>query len=491
MTQLVPSIPLAAVTADQIRVEFISMLKTYFPDWTDQLDSNNMIVLVELFSMLAEINYGYLDRRAREAFIQYALDPNNIVAHARGLGYSPKYQTPAVVDAILKVSQNVTAATPIPIGSKVQSLVSGIVFETTQAYTIPNGANTLNVSLTQWESHTKNFSGDGTPFQSILLDTTPVIPDSIVVTVDGVVWTKVDFFVESRATDNHYRVLVGADGSASIMCGNGISGKVFHGGTGAAAGVVSYKTGGGKAGTIGPYMLANMSSTIRDAGTNALLTITAMNPLASTPGVDRETPDQVRYNAINQCRTSKVLLSLEDIVAEVLTVSGVVATKALNWTTEPSLTRYMIQIFVAPTGLGTCSPALLTAVRNAISVNKQTVMGTMPIVMAANYNHLNFIINLHVKTGYGYATVSQAVHQKLLDLFDPTQTNIWGFSPDFGMDIYSSVLVSILQQIDGVRNIAILSPGDITLANSEFPVVQRTITQGDNGDTWDSNSLLG
>ena len=57
------------------------------------------------------------------------------------------------------------------------------------------------------------------------------------------------------------------------------------------------------------------------------------------------------------------------------------------------------------------------------------------------------------------------------------------------MSIYTSVLIAILQQVDGVRNLSITSPGDLTLLNSEFPKVIRTVTLGDNGLSWDSNIL--
>lgn len=481
MSQLVPSIPLASVTADQIRLELINRIKVFFPDWTDQLDSNNMIVLIELLSMLAELDYAYMDRRARESFIQYALDPTNIYAHAWGLGYLPAFQTPAMVTAELKLNNPVTANTLVPIGTKVPTILPGIVYETTTPYTIPTGQDTIEVELTQWESYTKEFSGNGTPFQKILLTNTPVIPSSIEVVIDGVTWTQVDSFVESLATDTHYRIIPRPDGSVQVMCGNGVSGRLFEG---EAGGSIDFKTGGGKAGNIGPYMLGLVTSEIRDAGTNAVLSIQAYNALASTPGVDMETPEQVRYQATKSVRKSKVLLDLPDIESEVLRVPGVVATKAVNWTIEPSLSRYMVQVFVAPEGLGTPDPALLANVVDAISVAKQTVMGTVPIVMPADYRELEFNIALHVKAGYDFNTVSQALHQKLLDLFDPTMTNIWGFIPAFGMSIYSSVLVAILQQVDGVRNLTMTTPGDTELDFNEFPVVSRLDTYDGSGLTW-------
>jgi len=91
---VITSLPLTNVTADTIQQELIDRISVQFPDWTDQQASNNMIMLLEQISGVAELLYAYINRMAREAFIQYALDPNNVFAHAKGLGYLPKFQTP-------------------------------------------------------------------------------------------------------------------------------------------------------------------------------------------------------------------------------------------------------------------------------------------------------------------------------------------------------------------------------------------------------------
>jgi hypothetical protein len=482
---LTPSIPLSSVSADQVRQELIDRLKLFFPDWTDQLESNNMMVLVELFSMLMEMDYAYLNRNAREAFLQFALDPSNIDAHARAMGYKPLFQQPAVVDeAVFTLSKPTTGITVIPIGTKVSTLLTGIVYETIAEITIPLGSSQVTGVLWQQESWTKAFQGTGEASQAILLDRLPTIPSSIKVVVNGTPWTEVDTFLESLATDKHYMVRVMNDGTAYVTCGDGISGSTFQLN---ASGSIKYKTGGGTAGTISSYMLGRVLSEVLDGGDNSPLSISVSNETAATPGVDRETPEQVRYHAINNLKKSRVLLTLEDIESEANGISGVAAAKAVNWTVTPALPHYELQVLITPDGLGIPSQSLLDRVAAALTVTKKLEMGTKLVVIGAKYRNLVFRVTLHVKAGYSFQTVAANMGNALAALFNPEVPNAWGFNPTFGMAIYTSLMVSILQQMDGVRNLVISLPGDTQLSYNEFPRLSNVNVFGDNGQTWNLN----
>lgn len=483
MTGLVTSIPLSSASADQLAQEMINRIKPFFPDWTDQLESNNMMVLIELLSMLMEMDYAYLGRMGRESFLQYALDPQNITAHAWGLGYTPEMQTPAVVSGVsFKSNQAVSVDTVMVAGSKISTLVSGIVYETTADVTFTAGSTTATGSATQWESQTKSFSGSGVASQAILLDQLPVIPSTITLTIDGLTWTKVETFLESKATDRHFMTKIMSDSSVYVICGDGTSGAVFADG---ASGIVKFKTGGGSAGTIGPYMLQRVTSEVKDAGTNAVLSISATNELASTPGLDRETPEQTRFRAKNNLRKIRTLMTLDDVESEVTRLSGVASARAVNWSIVPSLPHHVMQVYVAPDGLGTASQALLDAVTSAITVAKKLEMGTQLSVIGAKYRNLTWTITLYVKSGYTFSIVAAAIAEALDDLLNPSIPNIWGFTPAFGMSIYTSMIEAVLQQVDGVRNLVVSLPGDTTLAYNEFPKLSSVKVFGENSQSYE------
>ena len=74
-------------------------------------------------------------------------------------------------------------------------------------------------------------SSDGEPSQDFTLSSTPVIPGTIAVSVDGTAWTEVDDFLSSSSVDEHYTTSVDSDGLATVVFGDGTNGKIPPSGT--------------------------------------------------------------------------------------------------------------------------------------------------------------------------------------------------------------------------------------------------------------------
>lgn len=468
------SLPLTSVTADDLKAEMITFLSAYFPDWTDKSDSNSMVPLIETVGALGEFMYAYINKQARETYIQYAVDPRNVDAHARGLGYTPKYATASTVDATLSVPQNVSGDTPILAGSKFSTLLPGVFYELVANATIKAGTNTVGpVTLAHQESFTQEAGGTGAAYTTIQLNQDNVMPDTVTVTVDGVSWTKVEHFVDSDPTSLHYLLRVSTiDHSVSVVFGDGMCGKIP---AKSSAILVSFKSGGGKAGAIASHYLRQCVTQIRDGATNQILSVTADNDYAANPGADAETTDQIKVHARSYVRAPRVLFDLDDVEAAVSSVPGVSAVKAVNWEVMEGLPHHLIELFIFPSSATAssleCSPALKESILNYLTADRPLVMGQKAVIGTATYRKLDFNLQVNVLAGYSATAVKQAIMTMLNALFDPVQTNVWGFKPTFGMSIYSSQLIAILQSIEGVRNLIMLSPADTDLSVSEFPVI--------------------
>lgn len=470
---VVPTLPLTSVTASDLLTQLINMLKAEFPDWTDTQASNNMIMLLETLSAIQEMDYAYINRMAREAFIQFALDYRNVTAHARALGYQPAFQTPSIVTGVINSATSVTAATVVPAGTQFTSSPGNVTFQTIADVTIPIGqTQSAPVLLWQWVSYTDGYTGTGAPSQQIKLNQAPVIPSSVVVTINGVIWTPVDNFVDNYANDTVYTWSVDSNGNLTILFGDGVSGMAVPVG---ATVSIAYNTGGGSKNTIGPGGLTTCLSDVHDAGNSTLLSLSAYNTLAAVPGGDAETAAQIAARAPVSARSPRALLTLDDIQNAVAAVPGVFTCLAVNWQTLPALPRYLVEIFVAPNGLGTVSPDLVTAI-NAMFATKPLVLGQQSVIASPTYVTVPFNMQLFVKAGYSQNAIQNAVSELLTSMLsntDPDQFN--GFVVAFGMNIFQSVITALIQQIPGVRNVVILSPGDTTLTPDQFPLL-GTIT---------------
>ena len=464
-------LPLLATDYNSIRQELINRVKVHFPDWTDTQDSNNMLVLIEMFAGTLEQTIVYVNRQARECFLHLAQDPNNVEAHARGLGYVPQFQTPSTVQAMIRASKNLDGSSVIPAGTKFATAMDNVFYETTTSFTFPAGSASYGpVTLAQQETWPINGQGTGSANQRLSLTKTPVMPTSVDLYVNGVQWTRVDHFVDSDSQSTHFKVTVDLNGYATVLFGDGVNGQVPT--QGAAFGG-TYKTGGGKAGAIAPNQLGRCVSEILDSFTGLPISLSAANDTPAVPGADKETVDQIRVRAVANLKAPRALLTLEDIVTHVSQLPGIEAVKVVNWLSQPSLPHHIVQIFVAPIGAalnGTVpSPTLIASVETLVTETKPLVMGNVPQIVAPTYHTIDYSLQVGVKQGYEAVDVSSRVTARLRELFDPSVVNIWGFKPAFGQHIYESQLIMILQQVEGVRNVDILSPGDVLLQSSEYP----------------------
>lgn len=465
---MVTELALTSTTAVAIQQELTDRIKVFFPDWTDNQDSNNMIMLLEQIAGVFELEYAYINRLARECFIQYALDPANVFAHARGLGYTPQYQTPAMVTAVIQSASPVTADTVVPKGTQFTCNLSGVIYETSEDTTIPSGqTSSPDVTLKQQQSWIDSYTGTGAPNQNLVLNQIPVMPVTIGMTVDGVVWNYVSNFVDSTSTDFVFTNVVDSNGVCTIVWGNGVTGKkpVLN-----AAVSITYSTGGGSANTIGPNQLTTCISDVRDGGNNVLLSLNAFNEFAAVPGSDVETAPQVVTHALANLKAPRVLLTRQDIQDFVSTLSGVQLCTVVNWEVNPQLPHYMVQIFLIPVGGGQPTSDLEAAVLNAVTVTKPAVMGVKVFVFGPTYRTLNFNIQLGILSGFTSTTVQNTIRQTMIALFNPAVITP-GFTIGFGLPVFMSQIIAILQQLPGVQNIAILAPGDTVIGLNEYPVL--------------------
>lgn len=465
---MITELPVTTVTANDLQQEFINKISTQFKDWTDTQASNNMIMLAETISAIAELEYAYVNRLARECFIQFALDPRNVYAHARGLGYVPQFQSASLVQAVIQSASALTADTVIPSGTQFTSILNSVIYETTGAVVIRAGQTaSSSVQLAQRQSWTDTFTGTSVGNQQVALNQSPVMPASIVVTINGTIWTYALNFVDSVSTDQVYTWFEDGTGVCTVVFGNGITGKnpPLN-----ATIQIAYQTGGGSVNAVPANGLTTCVSQVTDSGSGALLSLSAYNALAAAPGADVETSDEIRAHAIANLIAPSVLLTRLDVQDAVSTLSGVQQCVVVNWETLAALPRNVVQIFVLPVGGGQPSAGLLASVLNYVTVTRQLVMGVIPYAYGPTFRVLNFVISLGVLAGFNQAAVENAVTETLVNMFNPAIVTP-NFIPIFGMGVFMSQITTIFQGVSGVNNSTITSPGDTQLGQNEFPLL--------------------
>lgn len=185
--------------------------------------------------------------------------------------------------------------------------VSNLVFD--RAIWDSNGLY-IRVPVTQGQTVSESLgSGTGAPSQTFVLNDAPVIEGSIILTIDGEVWTQVPNFFSSSDVDEHFTVTIDSDGIATILTGDGENGRVVPVGTNNVS--VEYRIGAREDGNVGAGQIS-----VSRSGISRVRNIT--NPRAATGWIPQEGSDalgleKLKRDGVNSLRALERAVSPADV----------------------------------------------------------------------------------------------------------------------------------------------------------------------------------
>lgn len=167
------------------------------------------------------------------------------------------------------------------------------------------------IQLVQGQTITDTFVAPSvtTPSYAVKLSRTPVIDNSVEVTVNGEIWERVSPTDFRSATDTVYQVVTFVSGNSAIVFGDGTFGAVIPID---AAVAVTYRVGGGLSGNI---PLNTINTTITGLVTSLSNPVPVAVTNATSTGIggqDAETLEQARINIPFYTRTNDRAVTLTD-----------------------------------------------------------------------------------------------------------------------------------------------------------------------------------
>lgn len=419
MSNFVPQVDYTSRDYASIREDLINLIPLYAPQWTSRDPADFGIVLVELFSYMGDLLNYYVDRSANEAFLTTASQRDSVLKIAQILGYTPTNNIPAVVTLTFTNSTAspivVPALTQVASATVVNGTNTQVLFETDEEVTVPaNGF--INVSATQGETvYEENVgSSDGTSDQSFVLSETPVINDSISITVNGTVYSAVQYIIDSSASDAVFYSTTDAEEITTVTFGDGVSGRIPPANSQI---LVTYRVGGGTVGNVN-------AATLRDIVTNYVSGLSVTNAEAATGGVDAESTDAIRVNAPASIRAINRAVSLRDYSDLAVQVPGVA--KAASTSDVAS----SINLYIAPYGdSGVDNAGNLSPVFNQLGLVIQQFFKdkTPPNVTVSlfppTFVGVNITVNIQALPQYKQSVVKKNVEKALQEIltFDNVQ----------------------------------------------------------------------
>lgn len=361
MANFIPQVDYTSRDYDSIREDLVNLIPLYAPQWTSRDPADFGIVLLEMFSYLGDLLNYYIDRAANESFLSTASQRQSILNIANLLGYTPTGSIPAKVELTFYNSTataiSVPALTQVATTTIVNGVNTQVIFETNSAVTVPAAAGSVNgqasVQATQGQTITNEDVGDsdGTSDQEFVLENTPVINNSISVTVNDTVYISVPYLIDAAGTDAVFYSTTDAEETTKIVFGDGVSGRIPPANSQI---LVTYRVGGGVVGNVN-------SNTLKNIITNYAPGLTVNNALAASGGADAESTDSIRVNAPASLRVQNRAVSLKDYADLALQVSGVAKAVAT------SEVYTSVNLYIAPFGDPGQSGGTLTQVFSQLS----------------------------------------------------------------------------------------------------------------------------
>ena len=346
----------------------------------------------------------------------------------------------------------VTLATPTNLASPLQN--------TYQRATVAINANVASATNGQSVQETLG-SGDGTqtfqsfilhqaPLTYILADTESGTASTLLVRVDGILWSEVPFLYGHGPGEQIFITSQDDSGVTTVMFGDGITGSRLP--TGTANIVANYRFGIGTAGLVNANQISQLMS--RPLGVRG-----ANNPLPSAGAADPEDLDSGRDQATLAIMTLGRVVSLEDFQDFALSYVGI--GKALATWTWDGLQRVVVLTVAGVNGALDSTDPILAALQQSIELVSEP--GVQLLVVASPPYYFNMNATVQISSDYLIPNVQAAIQAAL--------TASFGFSArTFGQPIFQSEVIAVIQEIPGVVDVM------LTLYLSSDPL-QQQVTQ--------------
>ncbi len=239
-------------------IEFIK--ERFGDDFSDFVESDLAIMLIENWAFVADTLSFKIDQIANEIFIDTVSELDNAFRLAALMGFNPlppiasRSLWSASISSLL--TTDLVIATPMSLSLTTPTGVRNIELfpmdeDNNPLYDTPiiiNAGNFINTSIIGVEGITGNRIqvGSGLPNQVVSITGGSIIWNSVRVSVDGIVWEKVDYFTDSQPR-REFRVEYDSQYNAFVLFGNAKTGLIPSNGSTI---VATYRSGGGIIGNI-------------------------------------------------------------------------------------------------------------------------------------------------------------------------------------------------------------------------------------------------
>lgn len=362
----------------QIKNQVIDTMKIRVPEVTDFSEGNIFIMILGIFSAIAEVLHYYIDNAARESHFVTARRYSSLIKHAAFVDYHVLSAFPAHVDI------NVTRGN----GEK---NTNDVVIPINTLFTDPEGKEFISTKSVVWQKDTygvmipcvqkrkiDSVTIGTITSEDVIITLGQLSPEyyvegsmNLTLTLSGIPesWELVNTFAYSKPDSKHFLVTVDDTFTPYIKFGDGRFGKKPTVGSSVTG---SYYLTFGENGNVDPNRITSIPSAISSLVPDAVCT----NLNKATAGTNYEGFDMLKVHVPLSIKTLGVAVSEEDYKDTVMLIPGV----------DKAYINYIcgknIEIYITPDGGGIAPQSLVDYVQ--LEMTQKKVMTTILTVKATD-----------------------------------------------------------------------------------------------------------
>ena len=393
---------------------------------TDYSEGNILIMIISLFSAIAEVLHYYIDNMARETFFSTARKYDSLVKHGTLVDYRVKGAIAPTVDVVLSrpLSSEYIGAEVLIIKGLEFGDTSGRTWEVAKDTVWNSNTTEVIVPLIQHEAYTDtglintlipNTRGDGTPLMikvPSLNNKTYYEHGTMVLKINGETWTWVETFAFSGRFDKHFTTEIDSNRDVYIKFGDGLNGVIPD--PGYTITDCSYYVTYGGAANVEPSQI----NVVPRAIANIVLDATCSNPYKAGGGSNYEDFNMLKEHIPLHVRTLGVAITKQDFVDIAMLVEGV------NKAAAEYECGKKLNIYITPDNGTVASSTLIETVYNKLK--SCAPLTTWLRVKSAGITEICLDMDVTGRKSYSKSEIQTQIRQALLDRYSIENSEIGG-----------------------------------------------------------------
>lgn len=321
-------------------------------------------LMVKLSAAVGDLLAFNLMKWVREAIPSETLRETNFDLISAGFGYQRSRQTAATGSLTITFDLDAIGGGPYTIAKTTKFSDGTETFEFDAPVVVGPGVGVVTATASASHGATQTQSvatSNGTQNQVYALSATPLLENTLTVTVAAVAWTRVTPWelILAKPTDTVYAVLYGNDGTAYIQFGDDLNGKVPAIGSLIEA---VFKVGGGYEGNAASGKISQITTSV-----TGLLTVT--NSAGFAGGNPAQTLRQAKASLPAFIRANDRCVISDDYAQVAVGVSGIAKAISAKGSCGVGCGGSQV-VYAIPNGGGLLSVTQTQQIANAIKAKR-------------------------------------------------------------------------------------------------------------------------